>query len=218
MPLYRDIHNIRPFKESSSCRRRHGELNSQRPEARQPVEKPMVDWKAIVERHSLRVFQVSYRLTYDRHEAEDAMQEAFIDALEFSRREDVKDWGALLTVLATRRGIGRLRKRKGRSAREESADWGAVASRTPAPAQRAEEAELSENLRKALANVPERQAEVFWLHDVEGWGHEEIAGELGMTNANVRVSLHRARAALRGLLASAAPVASPSAGDEVKSS
>lgn len=178
----------------------------------------MVDWKAIVERHSLRVFQVSYRLTYDRHEAEDAMQEAFIDALEFSRREDVKDWGALLTVLATRRGIGRLRKRKGRSAREESADWGSVASRTPAPAQRAEEAELSENLRKALTNVPERQAEVFWLHDVEGWGHEEIAGELGMTNANVRVSLHRARAALRGLLTSAAPVASPAAGDEVKSS
>ena len=160
----------------------------------------MVDWKAIVERHSLRVFQVSYRLTYDRHDAEDAMQEAFIDALELSRREDVKDWGALLTVLATRRGIGRLRKRRGRSVREESADWGAVVSRGPAPTQRAEEAELSEHLRKALAKLPSRQAEIFCLHDVEGWSHEEIAVELGMSNANVRVSLHRARGGLRGLL------------------
>src|SRR4051812_12148528 len=151
----RDIPTVRPFKGCRSGPRRHGESNSRRPPAQQVVEQPMVDWKAIVERHSLRVFQVSYRLTYDRHEAEDAMQEAFIDALEFSRREAVKDWGALLTVLATRRGIGRLRKRKGRSAREESADWGNVASRTPAPAQRAEEAELSENLRKALVNVPE---------------------------------------------------------------
>jgi RNA polymerase sigma-70 factor (ECF subfamily) len=128
------------------------------------------------------------------------MQEAFIDALELSRREDVKDWGALLTVLATRRGIGRLRKRRGRSAREELADWGAVVSRGPAPTQRAEEVELSDHLRKALTKLPSRQAEIFCLHDVEGWSHEEIAGELGMSNANVRVSLHRARGGLRGLL------------------
>ena len=176
----------------------------------------MVDWKAIVERHSLRVFQVSYRLTYDRHDAEDAMQEAFIDALEFSRREDVKDWGALLTVLATRRGIGRLRKRRGRSAREESADWSNVVSRAPAPGQRAEEAELSDNLRKALAKLPSRQAEVFWLHDVEGWSHEEIARELDITNPNVRVSLHRARAGLRELLPGyATPQPAPASPDEV---
>ena len=173
----------------------------------------MVDWKAIVERHSLRVFQVSYRLTYDRHDAEDAMQEAFIDALEFSRRQDVKDWGALLTVLATRRGIGRLRKRRGRCAREESADWSAVVSRAPAPGQKAEEAELSDHLRKALAKLPARQAEVFWLHDVEGWSHEEIARELDITNPNVRVSLHRARAGLRELLPG---YAAPEARDEVR--
>ena len=177
----------------------------------------MVDWKAIVERHSLRVFQVAYRLTYDRHDAEDAMQEAFVDALEFSRREDVKDWGALLTVLATRRGIGRLRKRKGRSMREEPTDWGAVESRAPAPGQRAEEAELSGNLRKALGKLPTRQAEVFWLHDVEGWSHEEISREMDMSNPNVRVSLHRARAALRGLLAGvAAPEAGRQSETEVK--
>jgi len=169
----------------------------------------MVDWKAIVERHSLRVFQVSYRLTYDRHEAEDAMQEAFVDALELSRREPVKDWGALLTVLATRRGIGRLRRRKGRSRREEPADWHAVASRSPSPGQRAEDAELSEQLRKALGRLPPRHAEVFWLHDVEGWGHDEIAGELDLSVGNVRVCLHRARAALRELMGSAAPCAAP---------
>ena len=173
----------------------------------------MVDWKAIVERHSLRVFQVAYRLTYDRHDAEDAMQETFIDALEFSRRQDVKDWGALLTVLATRRGIGRLRKRRGRSAREEAADWSAVMSRAPAPGQRAEETELSDNLRKALTRLPTRQAEIFWLHDVEGWSHEEIARELEITNPNVRVSLHRARAGLRELLAG---YAAPEARDEVR--
>jgi RNA polymerase sigma-70 factor (ECF subfamily) len=168
----------------------------------------MVDWKAIVERHSLRVFRVSYRLTSDRHDAEDAMQEAFVDALTFSRREQVKDWGALLTVLATRRGIGRLRQRKGRSARETAADWANVESRGPAPAQRVEEAELSQHLREALARLPERQAEIFWLHDVEGWSHEEVAQELGISNANVRVSLHRARARLRELLGKAAPAGS----------
>jgi RNA polymerase sigma-70 factor, ECF subfamily len=175
----------------------------------------MVDWETIVERHSLRVFQVSYRLTYDRHDAEDAMQEAFVDALELSRREEVKDWGALLTVLATRRGIGRLRKRRGRSVREESADWSSVPSRMPAPGQRAEETELTEHLRAALSQLPRRQAEIFWLHDVEGWDHAEIAKELGISNPNVRVSLHRARTALRGLLAAVAPPVSHS---EVKSS
>jgi RNA polymerase sigma-70 factor (ECF subfamily) len=133
------------------------------------------------------------------------MQEAFVDALKLSRREEVKDWGALLTVLATRRGIGRLRQRKGRSAREARADWANVQSRTPAPNQRAEEAELSQHLREALARLPSRQAEIFWLHDVEGWSHEEVARELGISNANVRVSLHRAKARLRDLLGKAAP-------------
>jgi RNA polymerase sigma-70 factor (ECF subfamily) len=161
----------------------------------------------------VRVFQVVYRLTCDRHDAEDAMQEAFIDALEFSRRQDVKDWGALLTVLATRRGIGRLRKRRGRSAREKSADWSEVVSRAPTPGRRAEERELSDSLRKALTRLPTRQAEIFWLHDVEGWSHEEIARELNISNPNVRVSLHRARAGLRVLLEG---YAAPEARDQVR--
>ena len=53
----------------------------------------------------------------------------------------------------------------------------------------------------ALGQLPERQAEVFCLHALEGWEHAEIAKQMRITSDAVGVLLHRARARLRELLA-----------------
>ena len=52
----------------------------------------------------------------------------------------------------------------------------------------------------AIARLPERAREVFVLHDVEGFGHGEVAEMLGLAEGTVRAHLHRARALLRETL------------------
>ena len=49
----------------------------------------------------------------------------------------------------------------------------------------------------ALHELPERQAQVVALRDVHGLGSAEVAVLIGTTEGNVRVLLHRGRAALR---------------------
>jgi RNA polymerase sigma-70 factor (ECF subfamily) len=59
-------------------------------------------------------------------------------------------------------------------------------------------AELLDDLRAALAHLPEPQATAFVLTQLEDVAHGEAARTLGVTVNHVGVLLHRARAALRG--------------------
>jgi RNA polymerase sigma-70 factor (ECF subfamily) len=56
------------------------------------------------------------------------------------------------------------------------------------------------DLEQAIARLPEGARQVFVLHDVEGWTHEEIAGQLGLVPGTSKSQLSRARAALRRML------------------
>jgi RNA polymerase sigma-70 factor (ECF subfamily) len=67
----------------------------------------------------------------------------------------------------------------------------------PAPAERPGQAL---DFRGAVAQLPEGARQVFVLHDVEGYRHEEIGGMLGITTGTSKSQLHRARMALRGYL------------------
>ena len=53
--------------------------------------------------------------------------------------------------------------------------------------------ELGIDLDKVIARLPPRARAVLVLHDVEGWKHEEISGELGMAVGSSKAQLHRAR-------------------------
>ena len=75
----------------------------------------------------------------------------------------------------------------------EPADWG--------PEGQAVTAELLTELSTAIRRLPERQAHVVALRDIHGFPTAEIADLLGLSEGNVRVILHRGRAALRELLA-----------------
>jgi len=55
---------------------------------------------------------------------------------------------------------------------------------------------------KALARLPAESRAVFELRDVQGLSTQEAADVLGMTEANVRVRLHRVRQYLMGELES----------------
>ena len=61
--------------------------------------------------------------------------------------------------------------------------------------------DLSMDFETAIARLPDGARQVFVLHDVEGYRHEEIAGLLGVTAGTSKAQLHRARLLLRRVLA-----------------
>jgi RNA polymerase sigma-70 factor, ECF subfamily len=60
--------------------------------------------------------------------------------------------------------------------------------------------ETRRQVAEAIRRLPVRQRQVISLRDVEGWDAEEVCECLGLTAANQRVLLHRARAAVRAEL------------------
>ena len=163
----------------------------------------MTDWREILSQHGQVAWQTAYRLLGNHADAADCLQKTFLDAWEISRRQPVRDWGALLRRLATARALDLLRGRYRRTSRSEPlADPAAVPSTDAGPQQQAEASELAQRLRTALVRLPRREAEVFCLRFLEEMTYPQIADRLGLETNAVGVLLHRARKRLRGLLAS----------------
>lgn len=62
--------------------------------------------------------------------------------------------------------------------------------------------ELKMDMENAIATLPKGARLAFVLHDVEGYQHQEIAEQLGVTVGTVKAQLHRARRLLRERLES----------------
>ena len=69
-----------------------------------------------------------------------------------------------------------------------------------APAAATKHMDLSMDLQAAVEQLPDGARQVFVLHDVEGYKHEEIGDMLGVSAGTSKSQLHRARQTLRGLL------------------
>jgi RNA polymerase sigma-70 factor (ECF subfamily) len=67
-------------------------------------------------------------------------------------------------------------------------------------AARRETPEEAMDMEQAMRRLPDGARQVFVLHDVEGYRHEEIAEMLGINVGTSKSQLHRARMALRGHL------------------
>jgi RNA polymerase sigma factor (sigma-70 family) len=141
-------------------------------------------------------FAAAWRVLGHAGDAEDAVQEALLDAFHLHRSQNVASWGALLRRLATCRALDLLRKR--RPAEPLSATAAASASNEPPTV--AVASELVQSLRDALLQLAPREAEVFSLRYFGELTNEQIANELKLTTGAVGVALHKARTRLKELL------------------
>ncbi len=158
----------------------------------------MIDWQIVIEKHGPAVWQTAYRLLSNRTDAADCFQETFVCALEISRRQRIRNFSALLRRLATTRAIDRLRRRfRQPHCSDASADWAAVPSNNPGPAQMAQQQELIARLRESLTQLPSQEAQVFCLRYLNDMSYRQIAKALGIKTNAAGVLLHRARAKLR---------------------
>jgi RNA polymerase sigma factor (sigma-70 family) len=161
----------------------------------------MVDWASILAEHGLRVWRTVYRLLDHDADALDCYQETFLAALRVADPGSIADWPSFLVTLATRRAMDRLRQRYRSQARFVGLDTvPEPSSDADDPLLQAQASELMDRLRRGMAELPEKQAEVFWLSCIEGLSHQEIAGRLRLPPGELRVLLHRARAGLAAYL------------------
>ena len=167
----------------------HGKGRKQVSYSNDPATDP--GWDQLVEEHAPRVFAIAMRILGSVHEAEDAAQEAFVQALEFHRRKNVESWTGLLVRLATTRSLDRLRRKKNHAPLRET---DRVAD--PDPAQGMITEELRTQLLTALVQLPDQQASVFWMIAIEQLSREEVSRTLLISAEAVSTALYKARKTL----------------------
>ena len=148
-----------------------------------------------------RVYAVCVRMTGDPQRAREYTHDAFVRAWErlstFRGEASFETWMHRLTVnvvLTATRGERRRAARFVPTPDEPAAETDMALS-TPAP-----DVETRVDLERAIAALPPRAREVFVLHDVEGYRHEEIADRLELEASSVRANLHRARRLIMRML------------------
>ena len=139
-----------------------------------------------------RLHATALRLLRSPEEAEDAVQDAFLQFHRQGAAFDPVAAGAWLHRVVVNRSLDRLRSRA-RWRQEEVTD-------TAIPAQRPAPIATRLDLERAVAALPEGARSVFLLHDVEGFRHGEVATLLGISEGTSKSQLFRAREILRGAL------------------
>lgn len=144
-----------------------------------------VDWEALVTQNENRLYRAALAILGDSHEAEDAVQDAFVRYLE-KAPGDLENPSAWLTRVLVNGCKSRLRLAWRRV--------GPLPETLPAPGP-----EEREELEELFSLPPEDRA-VIHLHYYEGWSADEIAQMMSCRPGTVRSRLFRARERLKKLL------------------
>ncbi len=145
--------------------------------------------------HAERVFSVCVRMLGDRVLAEEVTQDVFVRVWQklpgFRGEAAFSTWlhrVAVNVILSRRKNLG---IQHGRHAEEDTLE--VTPSRPDSVSERLD-------LEEAIAGLPAGARRIFVLHDVEGFTHEEIGEQLGITTGGSKAQLHRARLLLRTAL------------------
>src|SRR5260370_13221857 len=177
-------------------------------------------FQSLIQRYPGPMFRLAMNYVGDRGVAEDVVQESWLTCLRsldrFEGRSSLKTWlfGILVNVARSRRRkesrilpFASLWRRDDSDSRRPTVDrsrfgsdgmWSdGPRSWDNVPESKVLGAETVQHVRSAIDALPPKQREVILLRDVAGFDAAEVSGLLGISAANERVRLHRARAAVR---------------------
>jgi RNA polymerase sigma-70 factor (ECF subfamily) len=159
-----------------------------------------------VEENQSQVYNLALRMLSDPHEAEDVLQETFLNAYkalpDFEGRSSLSTW---LYRIASNASLMRLRKKRpdtisvdepvildaGDSVPRQLVDWSNL------PEEELLSNESRQMMDEAISELPESLRIVFVLRDLEGLSTAETGDVLGLSEGAVKTRLHRARLWLR---------------------
>jgi len=156
-----------------------------------------------IRRYGPLVWAIAQRLSKTKEDAEDAVQEIFMDiwrhAGRFNRQRGSEK--VFVTILARRRLIDRMRRQKWRLSLEQPID---EYEELPAPPSMRAELDVElEQARELFSTLPVPQQRVIHLSLLEGMSHAEIVEHTGLPLGTVKTLLRRGILRVRALLTSA---------------
>ncbi len=174
--------DARPPKESAVARAQRGDVEA---------------FSDLYRQHAGRVFALCVRMSGERVQAEELLQDVFVRAWErlgsFRGEASFGSWLHRLAVNVVLTAARTNRRRESRVAPAEDL----VAVETLGPAWRSatddRDPGTAIDLERAIAALPPGARTAFVLHDVEGYSHGEIAELTGLAEGTIRAQLHRAR-------------------------
>ena len=165
----------------------------------------------LVKRYEQKLYNFSLRMCRDAADAEDTVQETFLNVFrylkDFRYETKFKNW---LYRVAASTCIKKRRKSKFAPERElfldefypqdEAEGPNQVPNWALMPLDKLLNDELLDKINEAIFTLPEKYRPVIVLRDIEGFSTAETAQILNLSDANVKVRLHRARLFLRDKL------------------
>lgn len=173
-------------------------------------------WAAALEAHAPWLETIVAVRLGEPQAVDDVMQEVALAVSQSAARsgrtasEPPREWGPWLYRIAVRQALLYRRKagRRRKWIQRYAVEW-------PAPAAAGDplawllQDERDAIVRRAVARLPPREAEILLLKHVEGWSYREIAARLGTTPKAVETRLARARARLRADLSANTDLSPP---------
>lgn len=159
-------------------------------------------FEVIYQRYHRRTYSLTLRMTGSQTEAEDLTQEVFIQLFRkigsFRGDSAFSTWLHRLTVNQV---LMHFRRRSYKN--EKTSEDGEMPEQTVHGTANPNRMPVVDRiaLKNAIAELPNGYRNVFLLHDVEGFEHEEVARHLGISVGTSKSQLHKARLKLRVLLA-----------------
>jgi RNA polymerase sigma-70 factor (ECF subfamily) len=151
----------------------------------------------LFERHGARVLALLIRLLNSRADAEDAAQDAFLEAFrDLPRLRDPAGFGAWVTRIAVSHAHRRFRKRKLLGLLGFTSELDAPLDTLADSRERSESRAELALLQSRLDALPSVERSAWMLRFVEGYELTEVAELLGLSLATVKRKLDRARRAL----------------------
>jgi len=166
-------------------------------------------FEAVMRKHNGRLFRVARAILKDDAEAEDALQDAYLEAYkhmaEFRGDAQLSTW---LTRIVVNQSLMRLRRQRRERVVVPFDDRGEREQEVEVPDEKAEppssaalRGEVRRLLEQRIDQLPVAFRTVFVMREVEDMTVEETAACLGIPPGTVRTRLFRARALLRAALA-----------------
>jgi RNA polymerase sigma-70 factor, ECF subfamily len=156
----------------------------------------MEAFEALYRRHSSAIFGLALRMLQNRADAEDMLQEIFLQAYDrLGSFEGRSAFGTWLYRLSVNRCLDHLRSR---GAKEQ----GRTEPLTPElPGVSTTAGLRGLELERAIGELPPSSRAAFLLHHVAGFDHKEVGEMMGIAVGTSKSLVHRARARLKEALA-----------------
>jgi RNA polymerase sigma-70 factor (ECF subfamily) len=170
---------------------------------RQVLEGNTAMFELLMRRYNERVYRATRAIVRDEYEAEDVMQQAYVNAFTHLRQfNGTARFSTWLTKIAINESLARVRRRGRYETFDElaTAEPFMSANVTENPERHAFTGELRALLEWAIDTLPDGMREVFVLREVEELSTSEVAECLDVSEDVVKTRLSRGRAALRRVL------------------